>query len=124
LEFILDKRDVTAQKVESRQTCMAKNCAILLGLISIASALIQGNRSQVQGSTFKVKNKEGFKDPKSLLKMLIFPNNCQFGSKFWIRPDEADAFLVNTRPNAAQGRECNPWPRPGMSRCGDGQPSP
>jgi len=31
-----------------------------------------------------VKDKEGIKDPKSPLKMLILPNNCQFGSKFWI----------------------------------------
>jgi hypothetical protein len=31
-----------------------------------------GNRSQVQGSTFRVKGKEGIKDPKSWLKMLIF----------------------------------------------------
>ena len=30
--------------------------------------------------------------------MLIFSNNCQFGSKFWISPDEVDAFLVNTHP--------------------------
>ena len=29
------------------------------------------NRSQVQGSTFRVKNKEGIKDPKFSLKMLI-----------------------------------------------------
>jgi hypothetical protein len=47
---------------------------------------------------FRVKDKEGIKDPKPSLKMLIFPNNCQFGSKFWIRPDEADAFLVDTYP--------------------------
>jgi len=30
-----------------------------------------GNRSQVQGSTFRVKNKEGIKVPKFSLKMLI-----------------------------------------------------
>ena len=54
------------------------------------------NRSQVQSSTFRVKGKEGIKDPKSSLKMLIFPSNCQFSSKFWIGPDEADAFLINT----------------------------
>jgi len=30
------------------------------------------------------------KDPKFSLKMLIFQNNCQFGSMFWIRPDEID----------------------------------
>jgi hypothetical protein len=63
------------------------------------------NRSQVQGSTFRVKDKEGIKNPKSSLKMLTFPNNCQFGSKFWIRPDEADAFLEIPIPNAVQGRE-------------------
>jgi ABC-type amino acid transport substrate-binding protein len=51
-----------------------------------------GNRSQVQGSTFRVKDKEGIKDLKFSLKMLIFPNNCQFGCKFWIGHDEADAF--------------------------------
>jgi hypothetical protein len=39
--------------------------------------------------------------------MLIPSNNCQFGSKFWISPDEADAFVVNTHPIAVQGRECN-----------------
>ncbi len=54
------------------------------------------NRSKVQGSTFKVKDKGGIEDPKSSFKMLIFPSNCQFGSKFWIRPDETDAFLANT----------------------------
>jgi hypothetical protein len=42
--------------------------------------------------------------------MPIFPNNCQFGSKFWIRPDKADAFLLKCIPNAAQGREWNPGP--------------
>jgi hypothetical protein len=30
-----------------------------------------GNRSQVQGSGLRVKDKEGIKDPKSSLKMLI-----------------------------------------------------
>jgi hypothetical protein len=32
---------------------------------------MKGNRSQVQGSTFRVKDKEGIKDPKFSLKMLI-----------------------------------------------------
>jgi len=47
---------------------------ILIGLTS--GILNKGNRSQVQGSTFRVKDKEGIKDPKSSLKMLILPNNC------------------------------------------------
>jgi hypothetical protein len=81
------------------------------------------NRSKVQGSTFRVKDKEG-KDLKSSLKMFIFQSNSQFGSKLWSRPYEAYAFVLNTHPNAVRGRECKPWPRPGISRCGDGKPSP
>jgi hypothetical protein len=79
---------------------------IPIGLTS--GTLNKGNRSQVQGSTFRVKDKEGIKDPKSSLKMLIFPNNGQFGSKFWIRPDEADAFLVNTHPKCSPGTRMQP----------------
>jgi hypothetical protein len=67
----------------------------------------EGNRSQVQGSTFRVKGKEGIEDPEASLKKLIFPCNCQFGSQFWITPDEADAFVVICIPNAVQGRELN-----------------
>ncbi len=66
---------------------------------------IFSKRSQVQGSTFRVKDKEGIEDPKSSFEMLIFPSNCQFNSKFWIGPDEADAFLINTEP------KCTPWMR-------------
>jgi hypothetical protein len=68
-----------------------------------------GNRSQVQGSTFRVnKDREGIKDPKSSLKMLISPNNCQFGSKFWISPDEADAIVVNTHLKYSPGTRMQP----------------
>ena len=56
------------------------------------------HRFRVQRSGLRVKDKEGIKNPKSSLKMLIFPNNCQFGSKFCIGPSEADTFLVNTPP--------------------------
>jgi hypothetical protein len=66
------------------------------------------NRSQVQGSTFRVEGKEDIKDPKSSLKVLISPNNCHFGSKFWIRPDETDAFLVNTHPECSQRTRMQP----------------
>ncbi len=69
----------------------------------------EGKRSQVQGSTFRVKDKDGIEGPKSSLKMLIFPNNCQFGSKFWIRLDEADAILVNTHPKCSPGTRMEPW---------------
>jgi len=66
------------------------------------------NRSQVQGSTFRVKDKEGIEGPKSSLQMFIFPSNCQFGLKFWIRPDEIDAFLVNTHPKCSPGTRMEP----------------
>jgi hypothetical protein len=56
-----------------------------------------------------VKDKEGIKDPKSSLKMLIFPNYRQFGSKFCIRPDETAAFLVNTHPKCSPGARIQPW---------------
>jgi len=71
-------------------------------------ASIYFNRSRVQGSTFRVKDKEGIKDRKSSLKMLVLPNNCQSGSKFWIRPDEADTFLVNTHPKCSPGTRMEP----------------
>jgi hypothetical protein len=70
--------------------------------------MLYGNRSQVQGSTFSVKGKEGIEDRKSSSKMLIFPSNCQLGSEFWIRPDEADAFLVNTHPKCGPGTRMEP----------------
>jgi hypothetical protein len=40
--------------------------------------------------------------------MLISPNNCQFGSNFWIRPDEAGAFLVNTHLKCSPGTRMEP----------------
>jgi hypothetical protein len=72
------------------------------------SASIIGNRSQVQGSTFRVKDKNGIEDPKLSIRMFIFQNNCQFGFKFWIRPDEADTFLVNTHPKRSPGTRMEP----------------
>jgi len=71
-------------------------------------SIILCKRSQVQGSMFRVKDKEGIEDPKSSLKMLISPSNCQFGSKFWIKPDEADAFLVNMHPKCSPGTSMEP----------------
>jgi hypothetical protein len=68
----------------------------------------KGNRSQVRGTTFRVKDKEGIEGQKSSLKMLIFPSNCQFGSKFWIGPDEDDAFLVNTHSKWSPGTRMEP----------------
>lgn len=43
--------------------------------------------------------------------MIISPKNCQFGSKIWIRPDEAAAFLVNTAPKCSSGMRMEPWTR-------------
>jgi hypothetical protein len=64
--------------------------------------------SSVVESHTRVKDKERIEDPKSSLKMLIFPSNCQFGSKFWIRPDEDDAFLMNTQPKCSPGMRMEP----------------
>ena len=66
------------------------------------------NRSQVQGSTFMVKGKEGIEDPKSSLNIVIFSSNCQFGSKFWIRPVEDDAFIINIRSKCSPGTKIEP----------------
>jgi hypothetical protein len=41
-----------------------------------------------------VKDKEGIKNPKSSLKMLISPNNYQFSSKFWINPEPGTLNLL------------------------------
>ncbi len=66
-------------------------------------------RSGVQRSAFRIKDKEGIKDPKSsFTRMLVLPNNCQFGSKFWIRPDETDAFLGNTHPKCTPETRMQP----------------
>jgi hypothetical protein len=65
------------------------------------------NRSQVQGSTFRVKDKQGINDSKPSLKMLISPN-CQFGSKFWMRSDEVHACLVNTHPKCSPEARMEP----------------
>jgi hypothetical protein len=64
------------------------------------------HRFRVQRSGLRTK--KDIKDPKSSLKMLISPNNCQFGFKFWIRPDEADAFLVNTYHKCSPGTRMQP----------------
>ena len=66
------------------------------------------NRSQVHGSAFRVKEKGSIKDLKSSSKMLIFANNCQSGSRFCFRSDEADAFLVNTHPKCSPGTRMEP----------------
>ncbi len=50
--------------------------------------------TRVQG--LRVKDKDSIEDPRFSIKMSIFENNYQFGFKSWVRPDETDAFLVNT----------------------------
>ncbi len=77
-------------------------------VLHFSDSITKTERFQVQGSKFRVKDKEGIKDPKFSLKMLIFPNNCQFGSKFWISPDEANAFFVNTHPKCSPGTRMEP----------------
>jgi len=68
--------------------CLVELTAPLTDMLTVENAcyqlwfglsIIYFNRSQVQGSTFRVKDIEGIKDPKYLIKMLIFPNKikCQ-----------------------------------------------
>jgi len=38
---------------------------------------IGGKRSQVLGSTFRVRNKDKIEEPKCSQKMLVLPHNCQ-----------------------------------------------
>lgn len=57
---------------------------------------------------FRVKDKDRIEDPKPSLKMLITQNNNQLGSKFWISPDEADAFLVDTHAKCSPGTRMEP----------------
>jgi hypothetical protein len=61
-----------------------------------------------RGSTFRVKDKDGIKDPRFSIKMLIFQNNYQFGFKSWIKSDEADVFIVNTHPKRSPGMRTEP----------------
>ena len=44
---------------------------IQVAIKGIVAIRVKGNRSQVQGSTFRVKDKESIKDPRSSLKMFI-----------------------------------------------------
>jgi hypothetical protein len=64
------------------------------------------HRFRVQRSGLRTK--KDIKDPKFSLKRLILPNNYQFGSKFWIRPDEADAFLAIMHFKCSPGRRMQP----------------
>ena len=68
--------------------------------------LVTVHRFRVQRSGLRTK--KGIEGPKPSLKTLISPNNCQFGSKFWIRPDEAYAFLVNTHTKCSPGTRMEP----------------
>ena len=59
-------------------------CGDFLRIHQILPMIKKRNRSQVQGSTFRVKDKDGIEDLKFSIKMFIFQNNCQFDFKSWI----------------------------------------
>jgi hypothetical protein len=59
-------------------------------------------RSQVQGSTFRVKDKGKIKDPKFPRQMLVLPHNCQGSAKFQIGDDKANASLIKRFQNGLQ----------------------
>ncbi len=51
-----------------------------------------GKRSQVPGSTFRVRDMDKIEDPKSSQKMLVLPHICQCAANFQIGNDEAGCF--------------------------------
>jgi hypothetical protein len=53
-----------------------------------------GKRSQVQGSTFRVKDKGKIKEPKFSRQMLVLPHNCQGSARFQIGEDKANSSLL------------------------------
>jgi hypothetical protein len=64
---------------------------------------------------FRVKHKEGIKimtitylTNHSTSKLFNEVCNCQFGTEFWIRPDEANAFLVYTHPKCSPETRIEP----------------
>ena len=57
------------------------------------------NRSQVQGSTFRVKDKGKIRNPQFSRQRLVLPHNCQRSAKFQIGDDAANASLANTLAN-------------------------
>ena len=67
---------------------------------------VQGRR--VKAISWKVKAEREITIHRFRFKMLISQNTCQFGFKFWIRPDEAGAFLVNTHPRCSPGTWMEP----------------
>jgi len=65
------------------------------------------NRSQVQGSTFRVKDKEGIKGPKFLLKMLISQIIANLAPNFGFDLTKLTLFSQIRIHYAVQGREWN-----------------
>jgi len=65
------------------------------------------SRSQVQGSTFRVKDKKVIEDPKSLLKMLIFQVLANLAPNCGLGLTKMTLFSQIWIPNAVRGREWN-----------------
>ena len=59
----------------------------------------KSRRSQVQGSPFRVKDKDKIKDPKFSRQMLVLPHNCQGSARFQIEDDKANASLIKRFQN-------------------------
>ena len=94
------------------------------GVMNQPDIKTHSKRSQVHGSTFRVKDRDGIEDPKSSSKRLIFPGNCKLAPNLGFGLTHLTLFSYIRTTNAVREREWNPWPRPGMSRCGGGKPSP
>ena len=105
---LTERKTLNSYRVKWRYVSFKSYIVKLFYNIYIFLRYIFFNRSQVQGSTFRVKGKEGIEVPKSSLNMIIFQSNFQFNSKFWIKSAENDAFLINRRFIFSPGTKMEP----------------
>ena len=59
-------------------------------------------RSQVQGSTFRVKDKGKIKDPMVSQQILVLPLNCEGSARFQIGDDKANVSFIKRFQNGLQ----------------------
>jgi hypothetical protein len=66
------------------------------------------NRSRVQGSTFRVKDKGKIEDPKSSQKLLVLQHNRQCAANFQMGMTKPGASHINTPPKWSKGTRMQP----------------
>jgi hypothetical protein len=66
------------------------------------------NRSRVQGSPFRVKDKDKIEDPKSTQKLLVLQHNRQCAANFQMGMTKPGASHINTLPKWSPGTRMQP----------------